>query len=422
MATPLPSGGIANELRARGLGLVEEATAIGERAAHFRRPLTPSESAQQEALTAEAQELMERIVEIEAGEKRGSELEDSFRKVTGHEPRAAGATTRDGADVVDEFRSMLLEGNPKPIFLTNQGQRSNYMPGVEARNLSLTSPANMTPTSFYDRIFEHAVANAAVLKAGATVLNTTTGEDLRVSRSTARSTAAIVAEAAVIPESDPTLSSVVLKAYKLAFLVTVSHELLTDSGVNLEEYIARQAGEAIGIGLNGYAVNGTGSGQPRGVLLDATAGATGPTGTSTTLGAQATAGQGTDLLNNLSASVAAGYLNSPSAGFLLSPSAQATIRNIKATTTGEPIGTQFVADSPWPYFVDDNVPAMAANAKSILFGDWSRVAVRIAEGMRFERSDHFKYSTDEVTFRAIMRFDSALINVDAIKYFANSAT
>jgi len=97
------------------------------------------------------------------------------------------------------------------------------------------------------------------------------------------------------------------------------------------------------------------------------------------------------------------------------------VENLKAST-GELVGNQFVANSRYPFLVDDDVPAMAADAKSILFGDWSRVAVRIAGGMRFERSNDFKFDTDEVVFRAVMRFDSRLVNTDAVRYFVNSSS
>jgi HK97 family phage major capsid protein len=55
-------------------------------------------------------------------------------------------------------------------------------------------------------------------------------------------------------------------------------------------------------------------------------------------------------------------------------------------------------------------------------GDWSRVAVRIAGGMRFERSNDFKFDSDEVVFRAVMRFDSRLVNTDAVRYFVNASS
>ena len=40
----------------------------------------------------------------------------------------------------------------------------------------------------------------------------------------------------------------------------------------------------------------------------------------------------------------------------------------------------------------------------------------------FVISDDYAFNTDQVTFRAILRADGALINTDAIKHFANSAT
>ena len=97
------------------------------------------------------------------------------------------------------------------------------------------------------------------------------------------------------------------------------------------------------------------------------------------------------------------------------------MRNLK-TTSGELVGSTFVAGSPWPFHVDPFVPAMAANAKSILFGSWERYVLRMVNGIRFDTSTDFAFSNDMVTFRAILRADGALLNTDAIKHFANSAT
>ncbi|MGH3734315.1 MAG: phage major capsid protein, partial [Micromonosporaceae bacterium] len=69
------------------------------------------------------------------------------------------------------------------------------------------------------------------------------------------------------------------------------------------------------------------------------------------------------------------------------------------------------------------VPAPAANAKSVLFGDWSRYFVRMVNGIRFERSDDFAFNTDMVSFRALLRVDGALVDsTGAVKVFQHSAT
>lgn len=76
-----------------------------------------------------------------------------------------------------------------------------------------------------------------------------------------------------------------------------------------------------------------------------------------------------------------------------------------------------------PAYIDPFTPAMAASAKSVIFGDWSRYFVRMVNGIRFERSEDFAFANDLVTFRALIRTDGVLIdNTGAIKAFAHSAT
>jgi len=324
-------------------------------------------------------------------------------------------------DAMAAFRSMLIDRNPAPIQLRSEHPRSHYQPGLERRDLLKSGPTSFTRISMHDQIIEYAVDASAVLRAGATVLTTESGEDLRVPRSTGLSTATIITEGAAITESDPTLSSVTLGAYKYAILVQVSSELLNDTSVDLQSYLARETGQAIGLALGNHFINGTGSGQPRGVLADTTAGVTGPTGTATTLGAQGTAGQGTDLLNELFGSIAEPYAMSPAAAFLLRNASLTKVKNLK-TSAGELVGNSFLANAGAPFYADAYVPTMAANAKSVLFGDWSRYFVRIVNGLRFESSADFAFDEDKVTFRAILRADGALVNTDAIKHFANSAT
>ena len=75
-----------------------------------------------------------------------------------------------------------------------------------------------------------------------------------------------------------------------------------------------------------------------------------------------------------------------------------------------------------PVLTDPNVAATALAAKSVLFGDLSAYAIRIVNGIRFERSDDFAFNTDQVTFRAIIRGDGLLIDqTGAVKHFIGNA-
>jgi HK97 family phage major capsid protein len=74
----------------------------------------------------------------------------------------------------------------------------------------------------------------------------------------------------------------------------------------------------------------------------------------------------------------------------------------------------------FPVFLDPFMPAMANTAESIAFGDMSRYFVRLVNGIRFERSDEFKFQNDLVAFRCILRLDGALIDTAAVKTFVNT--
>jgi HK97 family phage major capsid protein len=407
-----------DQLREQREASRNQAKALLDKAISERRDLTPSEQRTYDSLSENMETLREGIRREEERTAEERSVTDAFARL-GRQP--VTGTVGEDKTALDSFRSMLIERNPAPFELRSAKPRSYYQPGVERRDLSKSGPASFTKVSMHDQIIEHAVDASAVLSAGATVLTTDGGEDLRVPRSTALSTASIITEGSAITESDPTLSSVTLGAYKYAILVQVSNELLNDTSVDLQSYLARETGQAIGLALGNHFINGTGSGQPRGVLADTTAGVTGPTGTATSLGTQATSGQGTDLLNELFGSLAEPYAMSPAAAFLLRNASLTKVKNLK-TSAGELVGNQYVTSSAAPFYADAYVPAMAANAKSILFGDWSRYFVRLVNGLRFEASRDFAFNEDKTTFRAILRADGALVNIDAVKHFANSAT
>ena len=314
--------------------------------------------------------------------------------------------------------------------------RGWHNPGVEQRDLLKTTATQGLGVSVYNRILTHMIENSSVLAAGATVATTDTGEDLVVPKSTAFNTAALITEGSTITESDATLGVSTLKAYKFASFFQVSTELATDTPTDLLAFLARNAGQALAAAYGPYLITGTGTAQPQGIVTAASVGKVGPTGTTTTLGTQGTAGQGTDCLYDLIGSLAEPYSRQPSTGFILTNPSLAIARKLK-DSTGQPVAGMVggglnaaVSGAPsgnnqvlgYPAFVDPNVAQMAVNAKSILFGDFSRYFVRIVNGIRFERSNDFAFQNDLVSFRAIIRLDGALVDANGIKVFQNSAT
>ena len=109
-----------------------------------------------------------------------------------------------------------------------------------------------------------------------------------------------------------------------------------------------------------------------------------------------------------------------------------TIRKIKDSSGGAGVGNYLwqpgLAGAPdtilgKPVVIEPNIAATAISAKSVVFGDLSAYFVRIAGGVRFERSDDFAFQNDLVTFRAILRGDGILADQSgAVKHYAGGAS
>ena len=59
---------------------------------------------------------------------------------------------------------------------------------------------------------------------------------------------------------------------------------------------------------------------------------------------------------------------------------------------------------------------IAATKKIVYFGDWSALKVRIAGGLRFERSNDYAFGNDQVAFRAVVRSGAVVVDPNAVKY------
>jgi HK97 family phage major capsid protein len=376
--------------------------------------------------------------ERDAADAMEAERDRQLQEVRAMATRGRAPTlSRASAELARQFRSAIFAKNPQPIEvyaddLTDEWPDDVPEPvygragrvRVHTRDTLKSTATQALSTDVYSTIVQHLVETSSLMRAGATVVTTSTGEDLIIPKSTGFVGSAIIGEGASITESDPTLATVTLKAFKYANYFEISQELANDTPTNLLSFLATQAALSLGLGATGYGddiINGTGTTQPRGLLLDAGTGVTGPTGTGTSLGVQGTVGHGTDALWNLVGSVAEPYAASPSAAFLLRNASDIIVRKLK-DTTGQPIQGLTTRGQllGYPSYIDPFVPAMANAAESIAFGDMSKYFVRIVNGVRFERSDEFKFQDDLIAFRCILRLDGALVDTGAVKTFVNT--
>jgi HK97 family phage major capsid protein len=282
-----------------------------------------------------------------------------------------------------------------------------------------TAGGETVPTSFYGQLVAHLIEVSGVMSANPTVLNTTSGENIEIPVTTAHGSAALTAEAVALTEATPAFAKRTLSAYKYGTLLQASSELLADTGVNLESYLSMQAGRALGNALGVHLITGSGTNQPTGIVTSASTGVTGGTGV---VGAFTA-----DNLIDLYYSVIAPYRNSASCGWLMRDATLGAARKLKdgqGQYLWQPSIQVGVPDTLLgkPVQTDPNVAAVALGAKSVVFGDFAQYYVRMAGGVRFERSDDFAFDTDLTTFRAIIRADGLTVDqTGALKVFAGNA-
>ena len=420
---------LLDQLREQRATARTERDQILTRAAAEQRDPSPEELAQYQAHD---------LAEREASDAMEQERDRQLAEVRAMATRRPGQTlTRQAAETASAFRSAIFAKNPAPIEVYAEQMPDEWPADVpepvmgragrvriHTRDTLKSTATQALGTDVYGSIVQHLVETSSIMRAGATVLTTETGEDLVVPRSTGFVTSAIIGEGASITESDPALSTVTLKAFKYSNYFEVSQELANDSPTNLLDFLARQAALSLGLGATGYGdhlINGVGTTEPRGLLLDAGTGVTGPAGTAGGLGTQGTANQGTDALWNLVGSVLEPYAEADSTAFLMRNATNVGIRKLR-DTTGQPVNglTDRRSLMGYPVYVDPFMPAAANGAEYIAFGAMDRYFIRIVNGIRFERSNEFRFQNDLIAFRCILRLDGALIDTNAVKTFVGT--
>jgi HK97 family phage major capsid protein len=375
----------------------EAAKALLDNAAAEKRDLTAEEEASYTKINKDLDERAARIEALKADAEREAKIEMATREIAAQVRPVERAVSNDG----DVLRSMA------------RGETRSHT--FETRDVVKTSTGAPVPTSFYDQVIAQARLVGPMLDTS-TILRTAGGENLQIPSQAGWSTAAITGEGTAISESDPTFNSfITLSAYKYSFLVQLSRELIEDSGVDILGFLATQTGNALGFKVNSDLTIGNGTNQPNGIVTAAASAVTG-----TTAGPTFSA----DDLITLAYSLDGAARRLPGVGWMMNTSSLGVVRKLK-DNSGRYIFEPALADGNdrvLSYPVYEN-PAMASNAsatKSVIFGHLPSYYVRMAGGLRFDRSDDYAFNADLVTFRATMRVDGNLPQTSHVKFYKNA--
>jgi HK97 family phage major capsid protein len=231
---------------------------------------------------------------------------------------------------------------------------------------------------------------------------------------------AILAENTQVTEQDMAWGTAQLGAYMYTSkLVRVSYQLLQDNAYNAEERLSTNLGRRIGRAQNAHFTTGTGSSQPEGIVTNAVVGKTGATGQTTSVTY--------DDLIDLELSVLADFRQN--GVYMFSDATLKSLRKVREDSTGQYLwqpGLQAGAPNQLnghPYIINNYMPAPAANAKSILFGDFREgFVVRRVRDVQLLRLSERYADFLQVGFLAFNRADSKQQNAQAYKAYQNSAT
>lgn len=407
--------------------LQERATLVGEMRAAIdkaegeKRGLNAEERQEQTRLEGAVGELDTRIHDLKKTrdlEREAAGLADPT--IDGRQGRDSDPETRDqGAAEYDKvFDLYLRHGLGELAPEQRKLLRTGYIADKRDQAKGAGASGGFTvPTSFDKRLREHQLQAGAMRQTRAVILQTAGGEDIQIPKTTAHGAAALVAEAGAVGTSDETFGQVTMQAFKYARLVKVSLELLEDTAIDLEGYLARELGRSIGALQNTHFVSGDAAAKPQGVVGAASVGKTGAGGQTTTII--------TDDLMDLFYSVSPPYRREGE--WMANDGTIKAIRKLKDADNQYIWQPGLVGDEPdrllgRPFHSDPDVPVMAANARSLVFGDLSAYMIRDVHGIAVRRLDERFADNLQVGFIAWMRSDGDLIDTTgAVKVYVNAA-
>lgn len=233
----------------------------------------------------------------------------------------------------------------------------------------------------------------------------------------------------VTTESDLTISNMVLNAYKYTTnLIKVSIELLQDSAFDLDAYLKDQCAIRLGRILNTHFTVGTGSSQPNGIVHAATAGPT-AVGASGNDGGSETGGTsvGSDDYIALEHSVDPSYRKGSI--YMFNDSTLKSTKMLK-DKYGRPLWLPgLAANDPdtingYGYAINNDMAAIAVNAKTITFGQHKKYKVRRVKDFTMLRLVERFADYGQVAFLGFARYDGNLLDAGThpVKYLVQAAS
>jgi len=294
-----------------------------------------------------------------------------------------------------------------------------------AQSVGTTTAGGFTvpQDSRFMSLVESSLVEFGGMRQASTVVPTDNGQAMPVpTDNDSAQTGELVAENGATDAQDVVFGQVVFDAWMYSSKrVLSSIQLLQDTAVDIEAFIARKLGERISRIQNTHFTTGDASSKPNGVVTAAALGRTGATGSTTDV-------KYVDLIE-LEHSVDPGYRRSSGARWMMNDASLSVIKQIVDGNSRPLFMPGLAVGAPdtilgYPYVVNNDLATMAANAKSILFGDFSKYWIRDVRGFTLLRLTELYAANLQVGFLGFTRSDGDLLDagIKPVKWYANSAT
>ena len=356
---------------------------------------------------------------VDASIAREDELRSMDEKLV-KEQEAAEAEKRakkDGEKTlsVDERRGQAFNAFLRNGLTNLTPEERQALNEMRAQSVGVNDHGGYTvPKEMQARIVEQMKAYGGIASV-AQILTTSDGRTIEwITADGTTEEGELIGENTAATEADTLFGIANLGAKKLSSkIIRVSNELLQDSAINIESYLADRIAQRIGRAEAKYLIQGTGAGtpaQPKGLAASVT-------GTT-----QAKTAGKVDWLdvNALLHSLDPAYRNVGNSRLAFNDN---TLKLLKEMVDGQnrPLWLPDVAGvAPSTilgkqYVIDQGIADIAKDAKFIYFGDFNRFVVRRVAYMTLKRLVERYAEFDQVGFLAFHRFDCVLEDVSAIK-------
>ena len=293
---------------------------------------------------------------------------------------------------------------------TNFRQISNVLSeGIDADG------GYLVPEEYDSRLIESLEEDNVFRRLGTTI---TTAGERKINIAATKPAAAWIDEGEALTFGDATFAQINLDAHKLHVAVKVTEELLYDNAFGLEAYILRQFSKALANAEEDAFLNGTGVGQPLGLLAENGGAEVGVT-------AAATNKVTYDELVDLVYSLKRPYRKN--AAFLTNDQTVGMLRKLK-DQNGHPLWHDSVEDGEpgrilgYKVYTSPYFPVMAAGKPAIAFGDYSYYNIGDRGSRSFAELKELFAGNGMVGFVAKERVDGKLVLPEAVKVLKMKAS